>query len=188
MVRVLFIAIILMVLPPIPSAAESCDTPSGQPVPRFVTLRFDEAIGRAGPSSDHPKVWIYNRLGLPMEVIAETPNWRRVRDPGGEEVWMHRRLLSGRRALWTREASVLYARHDTQSSVIAEIEAGVVLSQDRCRPGWCRVEAQGFRGWVQTEQVWGISQTDLEPIAALEGGSDACYRSPSDHASSAPSP
>lgn len=66
------------------------DTPSGQQVPRFVSLKVDVANGRSGPSRSHPIAWRYVRAGLPMEVIAETPDWRRVRDPDGEITWMHR--------------------------------------------------------------------------------------------------
>jgi SH3-like domain-containing protein len=72
-------------------------TPSGQEVPRFVSLKFDVANGRSGPSRAHPVAWRYVRAGLPVEVIAETPDWRRVRDPDGEVTWMHRSIQSGRR-------------------------------------------------------------------------------------------
>jgi len=136
--------------------AERPDTPSGQQVPRFVSLKVDVANGRSGPSRSHPISWRYVQAGLPMEVIAETPDWRRVRDPDGEVTWMHRSILSGRRSVWTRDETALHARDNDDSPVEAIAEPGVVLSLERCRTGWCRVEAQGYRGWARTGTLWGV--------------------------------
>ena len=160
-----------------PALAQGCDTPSGFAVPRFVTLAYDEAAGRAGPSSDHPIRWMYVRRGLPVEIIAETPDWRRVRDPGGEVVWMHRRLLSGRRAVAAREMVTLHARPDEGAAAIAEIEPGAFLWLERCRGGWCRLEADGRRGWAPARAFWGVYGEEVEPSLALEGDRDPCYRS-----------
>ena len=132
------------------------DTPSGQPVPRFVSLKFDVANGRSGPSQAHPIAWRYLRSGLPMEVIAETQDWRRVRDPEGEVTWMHRSILSGRRSVVTTEETELRARAEDDAPLEAIADAGVVLSLERCRSGWCRVEGQGYRGWVDASHLWGV--------------------------------
>jgi len=132
------------------------DTPSGQPVPRFVSLKFDVANGRSGPSQDHPIAWRYTRSGLPMQVVAETEEWRRVTDPDGETTWMHRSILSGRRSAYTLEETVLRARAEEDAPIEAVAEAGIVLFLERCRTGWCRVEAQGYRGWVETGTLWGL--------------------------------
>jgi hypothetical protein len=42
---------------------------SGQTVPRYASLRYDEVNGRAGPSPDYPVRWTYERAGLPVVVI-----------------------------------------------------------------------------------------------------------------------
>ena len=56
-------------------------TPSGLPVPRYVSLKFDSVNARAGPSDDHRLLWVFHARGLPVQVIAETEDWRRVCDP-----------------------------------------------------------------------------------------------------------
>jgi SH3-like domain-containing protein len=177
MIRLVLSIFLLVVASSGAAIAQQCDTPSGQPVPRFVTLSKSEAYGRAGPSLDHPVMWVYERVGLPMEVIAEMTDWRKVRDPDGEEVWMHKILLSGRRAFWALEQTTLYSRHDTSSAEIALIEPGAVLTPDRCRTGWCRIEAQGLRGWVELDRLWGVDGTEVGDPPALEGANNACYRS-----------
>ena len=149
--------------------AEACnepgavsETPSGLCVPRYVSLKFDVANGRAGPSRDHPIRWRYVRSGLPMEIVAETPDWRRVRDPEGELTWMSRTLLSGRRTVFALAETELRARADADAPVAAVAEAGAVMDLERCRDGWCRLEAQGRRGWAQTDTLWGVYEHERE--------------------------
>lgn len=143
-------------------------TPSGQEVPRFVSLKFDVANGRSGPSRAHPVAWRYVRAGLPMEVIAETPDWRRVRDPDGELTWMHRSILSGRRTVITLTDAALRARPDAEAPAEAIAETGVVLDLERCRAGWCRVESQGYRGWAKADMLWGVYADERGGEAASE--------------------
>jgi SH3-like domain-containing protein len=163
-----------------PAHSEACEGFSGLRVPRFVSLRYDEAVGRSGPSGEHPRLWVYQRSGLPVQVIQETPDWRKVRDPGGVEVWMHRRLLSGRRSVWALEAADLLARPDEESSLIARIEPDARLWLERCRPGWCRLEAGGRRGWARADAFWGLSPGEPGADGALEGALAPCYRSDPD--------
>ena len=56
---------------------------SGKAVPRFETLKFAAVNGRSGPSREQSVVWRYERKGLPLLIIKETRDWRRVRDPSG---------------------------------------------------------------------------------------------------------
>jgi len=155
----------LALIAPSHAQDEAEPTPSGQAVPRFVSIKFDVANGRSGPSREHPIAWRYVRASLPLEVIAETPNWRRVRDPEGEVTWMHRRVLSGRRSVFTLEDTPLRARAELDAPEDAIAEAGVILSLERCRAGWCRIEAEGYRGWAQAETLWGVYTQERESAA-----------------------
>lgn len=159
MIRAAFVPLLAVLLAALaagaPAWAQVCDTPSGQPVPRFVTLKFTEVRGRIGPSTSHPVRWDYRRQGLPVEIVAETSDWRRVRDPQGEESWMHRRTLSGRRAVHVIEETGLHTRPDAESPETARAEPGAILWLERCRSGWCRLESDGIRGWVIAAYLWG---------------------------------
>ena len=42
---------------------------SGLPLPRFVSLKSDRVQVRQGPGTDHKILWVFNRVGLPVEVI-----------------------------------------------------------------------------------------------------------------------
>jgi len=71
--------------------------PSGLPVPRFVSLKAEKVNVRRGPSSDHPVAWVFQRKSLPVEIVAEFENWRRIRDSEGEEGWILQSMLAGKR-------------------------------------------------------------------------------------------
>src|SRR5882724_5323489 len=70
---------------------------SGLPLPRFVSLKADKVNLRAGPTRDHDVTWVFTRAGLPVEITAESENWRRIRDSEGTEGWVYHSMLSGRR-------------------------------------------------------------------------------------------
>ena len=111
------------------------------PLPRFVSMRAESANARRGPSLDQRVDWAFVRRGLPLEVVAEYGQWRRVRDAEGYGGWVHHTLLSGvRTALVTGEAPVpLLARPEEGAAVRAMAEPGVVGRLEACR------EAAGAR-------------------------------------------
>ena len=80
---------------------------SGLPVPRYASLRFDEVNGRSGPSLDYPVKWTYERAGLPVVVIRESNEWRKVRDPMGDEVWVNASQLAEQRTAITTHAGAM---------------------------------------------------------------------------------
>src|SRR5512147_2561435 len=67
------------------------------PLPRFASLDSSEANLRAGPGKDYPILWVYQRKGLPVEIIQEFDTWRRIRDRDGTVGWVQQNLLSGKR-------------------------------------------------------------------------------------------
>ena len=69
-------------------ADEDRPTPSGLPVPRYVSLKFDKVNARSGPGDDHRLLWVYHVRGLPVQVVAESNEWRRICDPDGALSWV----------------------------------------------------------------------------------------------------
>ncbi|MFA7413960.1 MAG: SH3 domain-containing protein [Rhizobium sp.] len=137
---------------------------SGLPLPRFVSLKAARVNLRIGPSTDYAVSWLYLKSGLPVEIIQEYDNWRRVRDADGTEGWVNQSLLSGERtaiaAPWMRgDGQDIYVnlRRDSMptASVVAKLEPGVVLRLDECNGNWCHAEAGGVEGWVSQAEIWG---------------------------------
>jgi SH3-like domain-containing protein len=149
-----------------PAAAAQADGPngpSGLQLPRFVSLKSERVNVRAGPTKDNDVNWVYMRAGLPVEIIAEYENWRRIRDWEGAEGWVLHSLLSGRRtALISAQAKSvddfvpLRASADRQSAITARLQAGVIATVKRCGDNWCRIAGEGFDGWIEQERLWGV--------------------------------
>ncbi len=134
-------------------------TPSGLPVPRFVNLKHDQTWGRVGPSKDYPVRYEFNRRGLPLKVIAETRDnsWRKVQDPDGETMWIHRsQLISSNRALVKEDDVYIRTKPSESASVRAKLQAGVIVRFSDCTDLWCTVEAGGFKGYATRQAFWGI--------------------------------
>jgi len=132
--------------------------PSGLPLPRFVTVAASEANLRTGPGNRYPIEWVYRRSGLPVQIIAEYDMWRKVRDQDGDEGWMFRGLLSGRRNIVVMEPrATLFAQAKETSARILIAEKGVQGKLLSCSDEWCRVEIDSSKGWISRAAVWGVS-------------------------------
>lgn len=136
--------------------------PSGLPLPRFVSLKSGRVNSRIGPGLNYSVDWLYMKPGLPMEIIQEYDNWRRVRDQDGAEGWVNQSLLSGRRtaiaAPWQKgkEAQLnLLARPERSASAVALVEPGAIGGIKSCDGEWCELSFGGREGWLPQSLVWG---------------------------------
>ena len=141
--------------------AQSLGSASGLPVPRFVSLKADKVNMHVGPAKTYETKWLYQRQGLPVEITAESENWRRIRDADGTEGWVYHSLLSGKRTgmVTTKKVDELidiHAKADLQSAITAKLERGVVATVKRCDNGWCAISGRGFDGWIQQVRLWGV--------------------------------
>jgi SH3-like domain-containing protein len=134
---------------------------SGLPVPRFVSIKADRVIVRGGPDRDHDVSFIFTRVGWPVEITAESENWRRIRDSDGTEGWVYHSLLSGKRmaAIQMKDKAELAPLHDEpdpKSPVLAKLEVGVLGTVKACTGAWCHIAGKDFDGWVEQDDLWGV--------------------------------
>jgi SH3-like domain-containing protein len=134
---------------------------SGLPVPRYVSLKPDRVNVRGGPNRDYDVSWVYTRAGLPVEITAESDNWRRIRDWEGAEGWVYHSMLSGRRtavvsAKTKGDLVPLHERADGASALAARLQPGVVAAVKQCNGTWCRIQGAGFDGFIAQERLWGV--------------------------------
>ena len=145
---------------PLPATAQEAKLTvrgSGLPVPRFVSLKFNEANLRAGPGSEYPVLWQYRQAGLPLLVDAEFGVWRKVRDADGTTGWMHGAGLSLRRMAFIHEGMAkIYQQDNSESRVVAVAEKNALLELESCPKKWCRVTTDTVKGWVDRNAIWGV--------------------------------
>jgi len=165
-------AVLLAAVVPAPSvqaqapgqaSGTTSNTPSGQPLPRFVSLRAGEVNMRSGPGVQYPVDWVYRRRHLPIEVIAEFQTWRKVRDHQGTQGWVHQTMLDGERtAIVLGRTRTLRAEASSDARALARLEPDVIVRIAVCPKdgGWCRVRAAGFEGWIRRVELWGVRKDE----------------------------
>lgn len=139
---------------------------SGLPVPRFVSLKSDRVNVRLGPSREHDIAWTFVQSGLPVEIIQEFENWRRIRDWEGKQGWVFHSLLSGRRTAlvtpWEKNnRTPLRVRSKSDADIVAELEPFVLANVGECAGGWCRVSGEHFNGWLDQTRLFGVYPDEL---------------------------
>ena len=137
---------------------------SGLPLPRFVSLKSKRVNMRVGPGTQFQVVWRYLKPGLPMEIIQEYDNWRKVRDPEGNEGWILHSLLSGKRTAiikpWETDKANGVAYMHTEGSAstrkVARLEPWVLAKVEACGSEWCKVNVQDIEGYISKSEIWGV--------------------------------
>ena len=140
------------------------DTPSGQPVPRFLSLKYDETNCRIGPSRQHPVRFVFRREGAPVMVIAESvDHWRKIRDAAGDECWAHKVTLRAQTHVQTRWETPLRKGPAPSAHLTAQLGAGVLARIDARKGAWLKISAGRASGWVEASTVWGGAIPGSEP-------------------------
>ena len=145
-----------------PAHAQATVTgPSGFPVPRFVSLKSNRINVRVGPSQDHRIGWTFVRAGLPVEIVQEYGNWRRIRDWEGSEGWVLHSLLTGQRTAlvtpWEKDGTTpLRVEPRSDARVTAELGPNVLARVEECSKGWCNVSGKEFEGYIDQTRLFGV--------------------------------
>jgi SH3-like domain-containing protein len=139
------------------AATTALHAQSSNGLPRFASLGSDKVNMRAGPGKRYPVNWTYVRQGLPMKIVGEHQDWRRVQDADGTVGWVHRALLSVRRtAVVTGAVRPLFADPDPTSLPVLLAEPNVLGRVLACRGGWCQMRIKDREGWIRRVHVFGV--------------------------------
>ena len=156
----------LILLASAPSAAGAADEePAGPKVPRFVSLQADKVNLRTGPGRRYPIEWVLTRRDLPVEVIAQFENWRRIREWDGTTGWVQQHLVTGKRHVVVEKGGhrPIHQQPDASSALVARAEPGVVARLVECRRAWCNIETATVSGWMRRADLWGVYPDEQVP-------------------------
>lgn len=136
--------------------AARTDTPSGFPVPRFVSLKNAETYCRQGPSFDHPVAYTFLKAGLPVQVVAETTDhWRKIRDHESSECWAHQTTLRAVSHVIVEADTAILVRPEIEAPVRARLRAGVIARIERASGDWRLISVGELKGWAPVSRLWG---------------------------------
>jgi SH3-like domain-containing protein len=153
--RILFLFLLLFLLPITSFADISRDT---LPIPRFVTIKFDEVNARTGPAVDCPIEWVFIRKGEPVEIVAQYEQWRKIRDINEEGGWIHSSALSGKRSviLVAKNIMPLIAAPGKYDDIVVKLKPQIRCSLVKCKNEWCQITCQSYKGWIARKYLWGV--------------------------------
>lgn len=137
------------------------DKPESNRIPRFVALKSGNIIMRVGPGYNYPIKWEYHRSHLPMEIIAEFEDWRKVRDKSGETGWMHKSMLSAKRyVLILEDDLIMHKNEEAESKPVARFQKDAIAQIVKCNALNCflmvKTPASTLKGWAPRRALWGL--------------------------------
>ena len=136
---------------------------TGLDIPRFVSLKSNDANIRVGPSVNYPIKLKYVFQNLPLEIIDEFDVWRKSRDHEGNIGWVHKSLIKGDRFILvnynTNKDVKLY--NIPNGKIIGIIKENNILDLNICILDWCKVTQNKFSGWLLKKNIWGVYDVEI---------------------------
>lgn len=131
-------------------------------IPRWAALKFGEVNARAGPGDTSRILFVYRARGLPVQILAETREWRRVCDSDRVMSWVKATTVTDKRTVLRKVNApvALHADPAPGSRVVAYMAGRSTAELRNQHAAWSQVRAGGRTGWLPTSEVWG---TDNRP-------------------------
>ena len=122
----------------------------------YVSVKSDGVNVRTGPSTNNP-VSMELFAGYPLKVIKKKGDWYKVSDFENDTGWIYKSLvIKGDTVIINAKKSVnMRSGPSTKSSIVADIERGVVLTKISQKGKWTQVRhSSGTVGWGYNPLLW----------------------------------
>jgi SH3-like domain-containing protein len=122
----------------------------------FVTLRNNNTNLRQGPSFDYPIKIFYKKRYLPVLVLDNSDNFRKIKDHENNTGWIHVSQLSRKKAALVEFNQIVMFKNSTIfSKPLVVLEKGRLCLILKCSEEWCKIKTGKYSGWVKKENLWG---------------------------------
>ena len=124
----------------------------------FLSLKKNKVNVRYGPSFDSDVKYVYKKINFPLKQIDKKENFRRIIDIKNNSGWIHVSQLKNNNSVIATDLKTLFKKPSSFAKPIAQLKKGRLLIIKECKKKWCSVEAGKYTGWVDKENLWGISK------------------------------
>ena len=124
----------------------------------FLSLKKNKVNVRYGPSFDSDVKYVYKKINFPLKQIDKKENFRRIIDIKNNSGWIHVSQLKKNNSVISTDLKILFKKPSSFAKPIAQLKKGRLLIVKECKKKWCSVETGNFTGWVDKENLWGISK------------------------------
>ena len=122
---------------------------------KYLSLKNKLVNVRYGPGFHYPIKYVYKKIYLPVEVIDQKENFRRIIDFKKNSGWIHISQLKKSNSLIILESKILFKKPTRFSKPLAKLEKGRLLIIKKCKNKWCQVTTDNYKGWIDTNNIWG---------------------------------
>ena len=121
---------------------------TGLEIPRYVSLKSDDANIRVGPSKNYPIEIKYIKKNYPLKVLEEYEEWRKLEDFNKNIGWIHKSLISGIRTgiVLSNYNKNIKLLNTLDGNVIGEIGYGNIVFLEKCKIDWCLISSGIYLG------------------------------------------
>lgn len=126
------------------------------------SLKNNKVNVRLGPSKTYPVKFIYQNKYLPVMILDEHYNWRKIKDYDNDVGWVHISQLSrSRTTVTTINNEVIFSSPSIYSKPKAKLEIYQVLMVKECNKLWCKVKNSKTNGWIKKDHLWGVKKEEI---------------------------
>ena len=124
---------------------------------KFLSLKNDKVNVRFGPSLKSPIKFIYYKKFLPIKIIDSKENFKRFIDHKKNSGWIHRSQLREANSIIVLEDKIVFKKNSKFSKPLVKLEKGRLIQVKKCISNWCKIKTENYLGWLQNDDVWGLS-------------------------------
>ncbi len=152
---------------------------TGLEIPRYVSLKSNDANIRVGPSKNYPVEIKYIKKNYPLKILEEYGEWRKVEDFKNNKGWIHKSLISGTRTgiILSKDNKNITLLNTVNGNVIGEVGQGNIVYLKKCKIDWCLISTGNFKGWMDKKYIWGVRDAEIFKISFLQRFNDFYWKS-----------
>ncbi len=152
---------------------------TGLEIPRYISLKSNDANIRVGPSKNYPIKIKYIKKNYPLKILDEYEDWRKVEDFQKNFGWIHKSLISGNRTgiVLSNDNKSIKLLNTLYGNFIGEIGEGNIVFLEKCKIDWCLVSFEDYRGWIDKKNIWGIKEKEKINISFFQRFEDLYWKS-----------
>ncbi len=126
------------------------------------SLKNNKVNARLGPSKNYPVKFIYKNKYLPVKIIDEHYNWRKIIDYENDTGWIHISQLSrSKTTVTTKNNEVIFSSPSIYSKPKATLEIYQILILKECNKLWCKVKNSKTNGWIKKDHLWEVKKEEI---------------------------
>ena len=126
------------------------------------SLKNNKVNVRLGPSKTYPVKFVYKKKYLPVLVLDEHYNWRKIKDYENDNGWVHISQLSKlRTSITIKDDAVIFTKPSIYSKPKVKLEIYQTLILNKCNQSWCNVKNSKTHGWIKKNILWQVKKSEI---------------------------